>query len=165
MRISDWSSDVCSSDLAAPDPLCAEPPRRGAARAAPRRCRIRRRRLAVHDAGRRDRDAAVAADRRRARDIGAVDRAAEPARRVRPHRRARRAGGRGMKRNIRQTLTIARRDFIATVLPHTFLIFLLAPLIMAYHGAIGGMGAATMAEGSADRSRIVPILPRSDEPP
>src|SRR3546814_12935451 len=64
-----------------------------------------------------------------------------------------------MKRNIRQTLTVARRDFIATVFTPTFLIFLLAPLIMASFGAIGGMGAATMAEGSADRSRIVAIVP------
>src|SRR3546814_14052091 len=30
---------------------------------------------------------------------------------------------------------------------------------MASFGAIGGMGAATMAEGSADRSRIVAIVP------
>ncbi|MCM8729553.1 ABC transporter permease [Hephaestia sp. GCM10023244] len=64
-----------------------------------------------------------------------------------------------MKRNLRQTMTIARRDFIATVFTPTFLIFLLAPLIMASFGAIGGLGAATMAEGSVDRSRIVAMVP------
>ncbi|HVI99707.1 MAG TPA: ABC transporter permease [Sphingomonas sp.] len=64
-----------------------------------------------------------------------------------------------MKRSVRQTLTIARRDFIATVFTPTFLIFLLAPLIMASFGAIGGLGAATMADSSADRSRIVAIVP------
>jgi ABC-2 type transport system permease protein len=69
-----------------------------------------------------------------------------------------------MKRNVRQTLTIARRDFIATVFTPTFLIFLLAPLIMASFGAIGGLGAATMAEGSADRTRVVAIVPADVAP-
>ena len=33
------------------------------------------------------------------------------------------------RRTVRQTLTVARRDFVATVFTPTFLIFLLAPLI------------------------------------
>src|SRR3546814_5249542 len=46
MRISDWSSDVCSSDLARPQPWCApQPPR--PRRAAGRRTRIRGPRDAV----------------------------------------------------------------------------------------------------------------------
>lgn len=63
------------------------------------------------------------------------------------------------RRLIRQTLTIARRDFIATVFTPTFLIFLFAPLIMGSFGAIGGLGAATVAQGADDRDRIVAILP------
>ncbi|MDQ2765299.1 MAG: ABC transporter permease [Pseudomonadota bacterium] len=62
------------------------------------------------------------------------------------------------RRLIRQTLTIARRDFIATVFTPTFLIFLFAPLIMGSFGAIGGLGAATVASGSDDKSRIVAIV-------
>ncbi len=63
------------------------------------------------------------------------------------------------RRMLRQTLTIARRDFIATVFTPTFLIFLFAPLIMGSFGAIGGLGAATVAKGSDAKDRIVAILP------
>ena len=45
------------------------------------------------------------------------------------------------RRMIRQTLTIARRDFVATVFTPTFLIFLFTPVIMLSFGAIGGFGA------------------------
>jgi len=62
------------------------------------------------------------------------------------------------RRLVRQTLTIARRDFIATVFTPTFLIFLFAPLIMGSFGAIGGLGAATVASGSDDKNRIVAIV-------
>ncbi|UZK70854.1 ABC transporter permease [Sphingomonas sp. S1-29] len=60
-------------------------------------------------------------------------------------------------RLIRQTMTIARRDFTATVFTPTFLLFLLAPLIMLGFGAIGGLGAATMAESRDKTVRIVAI--------
>ena len=62
------------------------------------------------------------------------------------------------RRLIRQTLTIARRDFIATVFTPTFLIFLLAPLIMGSFGAIGGLGAASISKGAGDKNRIVAIV-------
>lgn len=62
-----------------------------------------------------------------------------------------------VSRTLRQTLTIARRDFIATVFTPTFLIFLLAPLIMLGFGAIGGMGAANMADSSAEQIKIVAL--------
>lgn len=65
-------------------------------------------------------------------------------------------------RLVRQTLTVARRDFTATVFTPTFLIFLLAPLIMMSFGAIGGIGAATMADSSADKERIVAIVPADE---
>jgi ABC-2 type transport system permease protein len=57
----------------------------------------------------------------------------------------------------RQTAVIARRDFIAIVFTPTFLVFLLAPLLMIAFGTLGGMGAARLADGGADRSRIVVI--------
>ncbi|MHA6723426.1 ABC transporter permease [Sphingomonas sp. RS2018] len=63
---------------------------------------------------------------------------------------------------VRQTLTVARRDFIATVFTPTFLLFLLAPLIMISFGAVGGMGAASMADRSADKTRIVAIAAGAD---
>ncbi len=63
---------------------------------------------------------------------------------------------------VRQTLTVARRDFIATVFTPTFLLFLLAPLIMMSFGAVGGLGAASMAGSSADTSRIVAIVAPAD---
>lgn len=65
-------------------------------------------------------------------------------------------------RTLRQTLTIARRDFIATVFTPTFLIFLLAPLIMLGFGAIGGLGAATMADSSAERIKLVALAGDAD---
>ena len=64
-----------------------------------------------------------------------------------------------LRRTVRQTLTIARRDFVATVFTPIFLLFLFAPLIMGSFGAIGGLGAQSVAEGSAARARIVAIVP------
>ncbi len=63
------------------------------------------------------------------------------------------------RRLVRQTLTIARRDFVATVFTPIFLLFLFAPVIMGSFGAIGGLGAASVAEGSASKARIVAIVP------
>jgi ABC-2 type transport system permease protein len=63
-----------------------------------------------------------------------------------------------LRRTIRQTLTIARRDFIATVFTPIFLLFLFAPVIMGSFGAIGGMGAASVADGASDKVRIVAIV-------
>ena len=66
------------------------------------------------------------------------------------------------RRLIRQTLTIARRDFIATVFTPTFLIFLFAPLIMGSFGAIGGLGALSMKQGNDTKDRIVAIVPPAE---
>lgn len=60
-----------------------------------------------------------------------------------------------VRRHLRQTLTIARRDFVATVFTPIFLLFLFAPVIMASFGAIGGLGAASASAGSADKERLV----------
>ena len=66
-----------------------------------------------------------------------------------------------LKRTIRQTLTIARRDFVATVFTPIFLLFLFAPVIMGSFGAIGGMGAASVADGGSNKSRIIAIVPHA----
>lgn len=61
-------------------------------------------------------------------------------------------------RLIRQTLVVARRDFVATVFTPTFLIFLFAPLFMLSFGAIGGMSAASVGRGSAEKVRIIALV-------
>ncbi|MFV0625676.1 ABC transporter permease [Sphingomonas sp. ac-8] len=61
------------------------------------------------------------------------------------------------RRMLRQTLTIARRDFIATVLTPTFLIFLLAPMLFASFGALGSLGARAVGEGGGARERLYAI--------
>lgn len=69
-----------------------------------------------------------------------------------------------LPRLLRQTLTIARRDFVATVFTPTFLLFLLAPLIMVSFGAIGGIGAANVADSATQKLRIVAIVPAALAP-
>src|SRR5690242_12570774 len=66
------------------------------------------------------------------------------------------------RKAIRQTLTIARRDFIATVATPMFLFFLLAPLIFSSFSLIGGLGASSVAEGAADRERLVVVADAAD---
>lgn len=66
------------------------------------------------------------------------------------------------RRILRQTLTVARRDFIATVFAPTFLIFLLAPVFMASFGAVGGIGASTIGDRGADKMRIVAVVSAED---
>jgi len=62
-------------------------------------------------------------------------------------------------RTFRQALTIARRDFVATVFTPVFLLFLFAPVLLGSFSAISGMGAASVADSRGDKSRIVAILP------
>ena len=69
-----------------------------------------------------------------------------------------------LARTVRQALTIARRDFIATVFTPIFLLFLFAPVIMGSFGAVGGLGAASVADGRADKARIVAIVPDAQAP-
>ncbi|MBP2275139.1 MULTISPECIES: ABC transporter permease [Sphingomonas] len=63
-----------------------------------------------------------------------------------------------LPRIVRQTFTIARRDFVATVFTPTFLLFLLSPLFTIGFGLVGGMGASSVASGSTDKTRIVAIV-------
>lgn len=67
-----------------------------------------------------------------------------------------------MSRIVRQTLVIARRDFVATVFTPTFLIFLFAPLLMLSFSVIGGASAAKLAEGGMDKRRIVALAGDGD---
>ena len=59
---------------------------------------------------------------------------------------------------LRQVLTIARRDFVATVFTPTFLIFLFAPVVMGSFGAIGGLGANAATSGGGEKTRIVALV-------
>ncbi len=68
------------------------------------------------------------------------------------------------RRTLRQTLTIARRDFVATVFTPIFLLFLFAPVFMGSFGAIGGLGAASISDGAADKSRLIAIVPAAQAP-
>lgn len=65
-------------------------------------------------------------------------------------------------RMIRQTLTIARRDFVATVFTPLFLLFLLSPLIMIGFGLAGALGGSTLARGPASKARIIAFVPAGD---
>ncbi len=62
-------------------------------------------------------------------------------------------------RAARQALTIARRDFVATVFAPTFLLFLLTPVFMIGFGIVGGMSAATATDNGEAKQRIVVIAP------
>ncbi|MEH3121412.1 MAG: ABC transporter permease [Sphingomonas phyllosphaerae] len=64
-----------------------------------------------------------------------------------------------LRRQIRQTLTIARRDFTATVFTPIFLLFLFAPAIMGSLSVLGGLSAASVTQGSTDKARLVAMLP------
>ncbi len=63
-----------------------------------------------------------------------------------------------LRRLIRQTLTIARRDFVATVFTPMFLVFLFTPVLMLSFGLIGGMGASSVTSASVEKASIVAIV-------
>jgi len=62
-------------------------------------------------------------------------------------------------RALRQAMTVARRDFIATVFTPTFLIFPLSPMLTIAFGTVGGLGASSVARGAIARERLVMIVP------
>lgn len=66
-------------------------------------------------------------------------------------------------RMLRQALTVARRDFTATVFTPTFLLFLLAPVLMIAFGAVGGIGAQSIV-GDDSGMRMVVIAPPAQAP-
>ncbi len=66
------------------------------------------------------------------------------------------------RRMIRQTLTVARRDFTATVFTPLFLLFLLSPLIMISLAVGGALGGSTLARGKPDKTRLVAVVGKAD---
>ncbi|WP_425228461.1 ABC transporter permease [Sphingomonas sp.] len=64
-----------------------------------------------------------------------------------------------VRRFVRQVLTIARRDFVATVFTPVFLLFLFAPVVIGSFSLIGGLGASAAANSGSDRVRVVAIVP------
>jgi ABC-2 type transport system permease protein len=56
---------------------------------------------------------------------------------------------------FRTMFVIARRDFLAIVATPTFLLFLLAPLLMVGMGMAGGLGASQLADSARGAGRIV----------
>lgn len=66
-------------------------------------------------------------------------------------------------RMLRQALTVARRDFTATVFTPTFLLFLLTPVFMIGFGAVGGIGAQSIV-GDDSQMKMVVIAPPAQAP-
>ncbi|WNO54510.1 ABC transporter permease [Stakelama saccharophila] len=69
---------------------------------------------------------------------------------------------RGFFRMVRDTLTVARRDFMAMVGTPTFLLFLLAPVLMVGFGAIGGAGGAMVGKNAEAKQRIYAVIDSAD---
>lgn len=65
-------------------------------------------------------------------------------------------------RLLRQTLTIARRDFTATVFTPLFLLFLLSPLFMIGFAAVGALGGSTIARGPSEKVRMIAYVSADD---
>lgn len=65
---------------------------------------------------------------------------------------------------LRRVMTIARRDFMALVATPTFLLFLLAPMLMVATGVVGGMGASSLATNAEADQRIVVLAPPGASP-
>lgn len=63
---------------------------------------------------------------------------------------------------LSQALVIARRDFVSIVATPTFLLFLLAPLMMIGFGLIGGLSAKGMADSADQQERIVAMVPEAE---
>lgn len=63
-----------------------------------------------------------------------------------------------MMRIVRQTIVIARRDFLAIVGTPTFILFLFAPLIMIMIAGVGGSSAAMVGASDARTMRIVAVV-------
>ncbi len=67
-----------------------------------------------------------------------------------------------MKSFLAKAAIVARRDFLAVVATPTFLLFLLAPLLMIGIGLTGGSGASQVAQSTAKAARIAVIADRKN---
>lgn len=63
---------------------------------------------------------------------------------------------------VSQTMVIARRDFMAIVATPTFLLFLLAPLMMIGFAMIGGASAGAFISGAESQARMVAVVPAEE---
>jgi len=63
---------------------------------------------------------------------------------------------------LKNMFVIARRDFLSIVATPTFLLFLLAPLLMIGMAAIGGVGASQLADSARGAGRIVAVVDTGD---
>lgn len=63
---------------------------------------------------------------------------------------------------LKNMFVVARRDFLSIVATPTFLLFLLAPLVMIGMAAIGGVGASQLADSARDAGRIVALVDAGD---
>lgn len=66
-----------------------------------------------------------------------------------------------MSSALRQTFVIARRDFLSIVVTPTFLLFLLAPLLMLGFGLVGGLGASALG-GDGSNDIVVAVVSPED---
>ena len=62
------------------------------------------------------------------------------------------------RRMLRQTLVIARRDFVATVFTPVFLLFLFAPVLFGVFSTMGAVAASNLTPGGSDKARLVAIV-------
>ncbi len=63
---------------------------------------------------------------------------------------------------LRATFVVARRDFVAIVATPTFLLFLLAPLLMISLSGIGGLTASLLADNAGASERIIAAVPEAE---
>lgn len=63
------------------------------------------------------------------------------------------------RRLLRQTLVIARRDFVATVFTPVFLLFLFAPVLFGVFSTMGAVAASNLTPAGSDKARLVAIVP------
>ena len=61
-----------------------------------------------------------------------------------------------------QALVVARRDFTAIVATPTFLLFLLAPLMMVAFAGVGGASAGAFLTSAGSAQRIVAVVPEAE---
>lgn len=66
------------------------------------------------------------------------------------------------RRMLRQTFTIARRDFTATVFTPLFLLFLLSPLFLVGFATVGALGGRTLARGPGENVVMLAYQPGKD---
>jgi ABC-2 type transport system permease protein len=65
---------------------------------------------------------------------------------------------------LQAALVVARRDFLAIVATPTFLLFLLAPLLIMSLSLVGGMSASLLTDNASATQRIIAHVPAAEAP-